>query len=45
VLDGQELLAIHDMPTLRLGRGGKNRRALDLPELRRLILQIGPASG
>lgn len=39
--DGQ-LVEVHDMPTVTLERGGKNKRMVNAPELARLIRQSAP---
>lgn len=44
VVEGEQLIDVHDMPTFTVERGGKNKRMVNAAELARLIRQSAPAS-
>ena len=44
LVEGGQLLEVHDMPTFSMERNGKNKRMVNAAELARLIRQAAPAS-
>ena len=44
LVEGDQLIEVHDMPTLTVERNNKNKRMVNAAELARLIRQTAPAS-
>ena len=42
VVEGDQLIEVHDMPTFSMERNGKNKRMVNAAELARLIRQASP---
>lgn len=42
VVEGDQLIEVHDMPTFSMERNGKNKRMVNAAELARLIRQAAP---